>query len=79
MVWAFESRYVEVRLQAQRFDPCIFNKFNDNSVIIATAAFHVDDGIIVADTDELLDELEKSLLRSLKVKWRSIEEANMNI
>ena len=48
------------------FDPCIFNKFNKDGVIVATAAFHVDDGIIVADNDELLNELEKNFLNEFE-------------
>ena len=47
------------------FDPCIFNKFNDHGVIVATAAFHVDDGIIVADNEELLFHHQHETLQSL--------------
>ena len=43
------------------YDPCIFNKTNENGEIVSTGCFHVDDGLITADSEELLDELEKDL------------------
>ena len=41
------------------YDPCIFNKTNEHGEILSTGCFHVDDGLITADSEELLDELER--------------------
>ena len=45
------------------YDPCIFNKTNNDGEIISTGCFHVDDGLITAISEELLDELERDLKR----------------
>ena len=37
------------------YDDCLFNKFDDFGVIISSSIFHVDDGLIIADTEEILD------------------------
>ena len=50
---------------ANEYDPCIFNKTNENGEILSTGCFHVDDGLITADSEELLDELERDLKRNL--------------
>jgi hypothetical protein len=45
-------------------DECIFNYADESGVITATAVFHVDDGLIVADTEEFLTALAEKFLKA---------------
>lgn len=52
-------------MSQNEYDPCIFNKIDFDEKIISTACFHVDDGLITAEFNELLDELDSNLKKKI--------------